>query len=333
MIRRLVLAFAVGALVAACAGERAELVPAELTTSTTVDAFTTTTTTISTTTTTTTTPPGPPDGEVAPNGRRYPGVATSGEEVAERIVELERLLRITDPSELAFADLAHEQQMHYRHIGRNTDWLVPLWAAAPPDLLWTIERHVTARQQIGGIPGGDPPMNVPAWEIVKPLPADELLALYRQASDETGIDWTYLAAINLLETGYGRIRGTSTAGAQGPMQFLPTTWQEVSNGDINDPYDAIPAAARYLVRRGGPDDMQRALWGYNNTDYYVQAVSAYAELFRDDLANYVATHQWEIHYSAAIGDLWLPVGYFRTESIPAEDYLADAPWSAPPPPA
>ena len=116
MIRQLVLAFAASALVAACAGERAELVPAELSTSTTVDAITTTTTT---------TPPGPPDGEVAPDGRRYPGVATSGEEVAERIVELERLLRITDPSELAFADLAHEQQMHFRHIGRNTDWLVP----------------------------------------------------------------------------------------------------------------------------------------------------------------------------------------------------------------
>ena len=67
--------------------------------------------------------------------------------------------------------------------------------------------------------------------------------------------------------------------------------------------------------------------------YYVHAVSAYAELFRDDLANYYATHQWEIHYSAAIGDLWLPVGYFRTESMPAADHLAEAPWSAPPPPA
>lgn len=331
MTRRLVAALALAAITASCSGERAVLAPVESTT--TASTTTTTTTTTSSTTTTTTLPPGPPDGEPAPNGRRYPGVATTGEEVAERIVELERLLRATDPTDPAYPDLAHEQQMHYRHIGRNGDWLIALWAAVPDDLLFTVERHVTARQQIGGIPGADPPVNVPAWEIVEPLPADELLALYRQAEDETGIDWSYLAAINLLETGYGRIRGVSTAGAQGPMQFLPTTWEEVSDGDINDPYDAIPAAARYLVRRGGPDDMQRALWGYNNTDYYVRAVSAYAELFRDDLANYYATHRWEIHYSAAIGDLWLPVGYFRGEAMPADAYLVEAPWSAPPPPA
>ena len=115
------------------------------------------------------------------------------------------------------------------------------------------------------------------------------------------------------------------------MQFLPTTWEEVSDGDIDDPYDAIPAAARYLVRRGGPDDMHRALWGYNNHTAYVAAVTHYATLFRTDERSFLATHAWEIHYSAAVGDLWFPVGYRLEESQPAEDYLDEAPWSAPPP--
>ncbi|MEM8706288.1 MAG: lytic transglycosylase domain-containing protein [Actinomycetota bacterium] len=328
---RLATLLAVVVLATSCAGERPTFDDAG---PATADAPSTTTTTISTTSTTTTTtttlPPGPIDGVAAPSGRQYPGVSADAAEVAERVVEVEQLLRSTAPDDPAYADLAHEQQMLYRHIGRNPDWLLTLWEAVPDDLMFTVERHVSARQAIAGIPSGDPPVNVPAWEIIEPLPADELLELYREASEATGIDWAYLAAINLLETGFGRIDGISTAGAQGPMQFLPTTWEEVSDGDIRDPYDAIPAAARYLVRRGGPENMERALWGYNNSDYYVSSVSAYADLFRADLANYYAAHQWEIHYSAAIGDLWLPVGYRSETSMPAADYLETAPWSAPP---
>ncbi|MEM9522058.1 MAG: lytic transglycosylase domain-containing protein [Actinomycetota bacterium] len=304
--------------------------PASTSTPTTSAGSSTSTTTTPSTTTTT---PEPAEHPAAPNGRRYPAVPDTGAAVAARLVEVEQLLQTTDRTDADYPDLAHEQQLLYRHIGRNPDWILTLWDAVPDDLFATVERHVTARQSIGGIPSGDPPRNVPAWEIIEPLPADELLDLYRIASDATGIDWAYLAAINLIETGFGRIDGVSTANAQGPMQFLPTTWEEVSDGDIRDPYDAIPAAARYLVRRGGPDNMQRALWGYNNSDSYVAAVSAYADLFRADLANYYAAHQWEIHYSAAAGDLWFPVGYREDEIIPATDYLATAPWSAPPPPS
>ena len=65
--------------------------------------------------------------------------------------------------------------------------------------------------------------------------------------------WTYLAAIHLVETRMGRIRGASTAGARGPMQFLPSTWALYgAGGDINDPRDAILAAARLLRHHGAP---------------------------------------------------------------------------------
>lgn len=323
---------------AACQAAEPDLdtAPTETTTTTSepTDApATTTTASVSTTsvpTTTTIVSPGPIDGSAAPNGRRYPGVATDPADVATRVVEVERLLRTTARTDPAYPDLAHEQQMLYRHLARNPDWVLPLWETVPDDLFATVERHLTARQSIASLSTAEPGGNVPAWEIIEPLPADELLALYEQASEATGIDWAYLAAINLLETGFGRIDGISIAGAQGPMQFLPTTWEEVSDGDIRDPYDAIPAAARYLVRRGGPENMERALFGYNNSDYYVASISAYADLFRADLANFYAAHQWEIHYTSSAGDLWFPVGYRVEEVTPADLYLEDAPWSAPP---
>ena len=68
---------------------------------------------------------------------------------------------------------------------------------------------------------GEPQQQLPRWRIVAPPPETELLGYYRQAQRRTGVSWTYLAAIHLVETRMGRIRGVSTAGARGPMQFLP----------------------------------------------------------------------------------------------------------------
>ena len=291
------------------------------------------TTTASNSTTTTAGTAHPP----SPAGRVYPAVSSDPAEAAARLYEIEDLIHTVDVTEIggrAWADLAHEQQMHYRVIGRNPEWIRTTVAGAPEAYAGIIERHLAARQAIGDIGhGGEPPVDVPAWEIIEPLGADELRSLYEAAEAATGIPWSFLAAINLIETGFGRIDGLTTAGAQGPMQFLPTTWEEVSDGDIDDPRDAIPAAARYLVRRGGPDDMHDALWGYNNSDAYVAAVTHYANLFRDDPRSFLGADSWEIHYAAAIGDLWFPIGYRREEPQPAAAYLSDAPWSAPPPAA
>ena len=111
---------------------------------------------------------------------------------------------------------------------------------------------------------------LPAWRIVRPDPADELLDAYRDAEAEFGIPWRYLAAINLVETGIGRIRGTSIAGAQGPMQFLPATWEAYGGGgDINDTHDAIRGAARYLAANNGANDIANALYRYNHSNRYV----------------------------------------------------------------
>ena len=92
---------------------------------------------------------------------------------------------------------------------------------------------------------------LPAWRIVAPAPAADLLRYYKRGERTYGIGWEYLAAINLVETGMGRIRGTSVAGAQGPMQFLPTTWARWGRGNVPDPANSIMAAARYLAHDGG----------------------------------------------------------------------------------
>ena len=148
------------------------------------------------------------------------------------------------------------------------------------------DHHIAARREFLAMHRGPASSQLPAWRIQAPAPAEELLKAYRSASIATGIDWEVLAAVNLVETGMGRIDGVSVANAQGPMQFLPTTWTEPGigqGGDIRDPWDSIHAAARYLVRRGGLDDIRQGLWGYN--DHYGETVLHYAALLRRTLCS------------------------------------------------
>jgi membrane-bound lytic murein transglycosylase B len=155
-----------------------------------------------------------------------------------------------------------------------------------------------------------PPRGLPDWRIVRPPPAQELLGHYRRAQRRTDVHWTYLAAIHLVETRMGRIRGVSTAGAVGPMQFLPTTWDLYGGGgDIRDPRDATLAAGRLLVANGAPGDMAGALWHYNPSDAYVGAVMSYARTMQRSPSAYHRYWHWRVLYSHARGTHVLPVGY------------------------
>jgi membrane-bound lytic murein transglycosylase B len=113
-------------------------------------------------------------------------------------------------------------------------------------------------------------------------PLDSLHSYYAAAADRYGIDWTYLAAINYVESDFGRTNGPSGAGAVGPMQFLPSTWQVYGAGDIMSPHDSILAAAHYLKVGGAPGDYQRALLAYNHDANYVAAVEHFAAALRSD---------------------------------------------------
>jgi hypothetical protein len=116
----------------------------------------------------------------------------------------------------------------------------------------------------------------------------EYLALYRDAGARFGLDWPILAAVGKVETNHGRNRNgcaPNFAGSRGPMQFLEPTFAHaaklagLSDPDICDPADAIPAAAAYLKSNGAPTDWQRALFRYNPADWYPPLVMGWAERY------------------------------------------------------
>jgi membrane-bound lytic murein transglycosylase B len=114
-------------------------------------------------------------------------------------------------------------------------------------------------------------------------PVSALRSYYLEAQNRYGVDASYLASINFIESNFGRINGPSSAGAQGPMQFLPSTWTEYGQGgNINDPHDSILAAARYLAHNGAPYNMRNAIYHYNLDYNYVDSVEFFARAYRTD---------------------------------------------------
>ena len=263
--------------------------------------------------------------------RSYPTVPRAASETARRLAALESQLRDPQTPADQLPDLAHQQQVIYRVLSLDRQRSQAVLDQLPTRWRSVAERHLAARRAFLAM-SKRRPTQVPAWRIIPPEPLPQLRAHYRKAEAATGIEWEVLAAVNLVETGMGRIDGVSIANAQGPMQFLPTTWAEpgIGRGDIRNPHDAIQAAARYLVRRGGLKNIRRGLWGYNNSDLYGEAVLLYASLIKEDPQALVGLYHWEIHYNAQQGDLWLPVGYEQLQPLPVDRYLQLHPRSAPP---
>jgi soluble lytic murein transglycosylase-like protein len=125
-------------------------------------------------------------------------------------------------------------------------------------------------------------------------PLADLVGFYGEAESRLGISAAYLAAIHLVETKFGRVVNNSVAGAQGPMQFIPSTWEIYGRGgDIRDPHDAILAAARLLRANGAPGRYGPALRAYNPSGLYVEAVSQYARLIDADPYALYFLYTWD----------------------------------------
>ncbi len=135
----------------------------------------------------------------------------------------------------------------------------------------------------GSLPG--PRTSVPDFVISSFRVPPFLLPIYQAAGVQYGIRWEVLAAINEIETDYGRNLNVSSAGAIGWMQFMPSTCQmygtDANRDHKKDPYnpvDAIFAAARYLKAAGGDKDIRRAIFAYNHAGWYVDSVMLRARL-------------------------------------------------------
>jgi len=250
-----------------------------------------------------------------------PPLARDADDLARRLVAAEDVVRDPASSEQALQQAAFDTQVLYRQLTRRRSWQPAVLAAAGPHRR-TVADHVEARTQLRRLLSR-PATTVPAWRIVAPPPLDELRRHYAEAERTFGVPREVLAAVNLVETGFGKIRGFSSAGARGPMQFLPATWAQYGKGDIDDPRDAILAAGRYLAAHGGgePGRLDEALYAYNHHDGYVRGVRAYARILQRDPGALAGLYRWQIVYLSQRGDLWLTHGYRRRTSLPVEQYL------------
>jgi membrane-bound lytic murein transglycosylase B len=148
-----------------------------------------------------------------------------------------------------------------------------------------------------------PPSHRRHFKTGPAAPAGRLLDFYREAQRRFGVAWNVLASVNLVETDFNRIRSSSSAGAQGPMQFEPSTWRAYGlGGNIHDPHDAILGAANYLHRSGAPGSYHRALYGYNPSPLYVDAVLRYARQIAAGPRGFFSFYPWQVFVRTPSGE-------------------------------
>ena len=160
-----------------------------------------------------------------------------------------------------------------------------------PDGIPTIDHPSFAQADPGAAPIGVPNFFIDKFRI-PPF----LLPIYQAAGIQYGVRWEILAAINEIETDYGRNLNVSSAGALGWMQFMPATWAaygvDANRDGVKDPYnpvDAIFAAARYLRAAGADQDLRRAIFAYNHADWYVDSVLLRAQVVGGLPSNFVGS--------------------------------------------
>jgi soluble lytic murein transglycosylase-like protein len=191
-----------------------------------------------------------------------------------------------DRAAYAFRDAARQEELRVYELAGYASVEGAVMPLLPPAYRGPISNTIAALHSLYILAGIDQYYLVNV-HFVHPYsdarPVSALRSYYLEAQNRYGVDASYLASINFIESNFGRINGPSSAGAQGPMQFLPSTWTEYGQGgNINDPHDSILAAARYLAHNGAPYNMRNAIWHYNLDYDYVDAVESFARAYRTD---------------------------------------------------
>lgn len=197
--------------------------------------------------------------------------------------------------------LALHQQRVYRYLARNPAVASRTYAELPKALAKEAKDNVTAARGLLSLVR--PISGSAKFRVRPPKPANVLLGHFRRAERRFGVEWEVLAAVMFVETKFGRVRSPSHTGAQGPMQFMPGTWAAYGmGGDVHDTGDAVLAAANYLHASGAPRDYRRALFAYNHSQAYVDAVLLHAGQMKRDIRNYYAYYNWQVFVVTTRGD-------------------------------
>jgi len=253
--------------------------------------------------------PAPAPAPTAPPWDALPEPANDPAGLAAQLVMAEGIIRDPNATATQLAWAGHMEQLGISRLNDFPDWAGPVLAALPAEPRAAIAGSMEAGKQLRAMHGGPLPKSFPDWHIVQPPPIEELMSYYREAEATFGVPWYFLASINLIETRMGRIRGDSSAGAQGPMQFIPSTWAAYGEGDVNSYHDSILAAGRYLRAAGAPGNMPKAVLAYNHDTRYVAAVTGYAEVMHADPAAYRGFYGWQVYYATKDETILMPVGW------------------------
>jgi hypothetical protein len=197
--------------------------------------------------------------------------------------------------------LALHQQRIYRYLARNPEVASRTYAKMPKALAGEAKENVTAIRELLSL--ARPISGKVKFRVQPPEPADVLLRHFRRVERRFGVEWEVLASVMFVETKFGRVRSPSYTGARGPMQFMPGTWDAYGmGGDINDTQDALLAAGNYLHASGAPGNYRRALYAYNHSYAYVNAVLRHARQMKRDVRNYYAYYNWQVFVLTTRGE-------------------------------
>lgn len=195
------------------------------------------------------------------------------------------------------------QQKIYRFLAVRPSLARRVEATVDVAVLHEMHANLGAARDLSSIVSPVP--QVPSYRFAHPKTPRELKKLYAKAQRRYGVPWNVLAAINFVESKFGRILGPSSSGARGPMQFLPATFAAYGSGDINDPHDAILAAARYLQADGAPQRLRAALFAYNRAGAYVDAILRYARQMRRNRWSFWAYYGYQVFVATTTGSVRL----------------------------
>ena len=248
--------------------------------------------------------PPPPD---APLPSSVSGLATSLTDTNRTLEADIRAWLRTHPRKTALPPAAVGlrslyQQRLYRLLRERPALADRVVAALPASLRQQARDNIGAGRSLLRLAPKKRPKTQPPIKTGRAEPPQRLLGWYRAAERRFHVRWEILAAVNLVESDFNRLRNNSYAGAQGPMQFIPSTWSAYGlGGSVRDPHDAIMGAANFLHASGAPGSYRRALYAYNPSNLYVEAIERYARQMQRRPERFYAYWGWQVFVRSGDG--------------------------------